>query len=127
MKGLSRQQVFNRVVKHCRRQKVQASSGRHCLYLESVTGRRCAIGCLLPKGEWLFSRIGVQPLLVTYPELRELFSFLDEDGASDFLVDLQELHDRYLPGEVNKSMEFFENRVRILAKRYNLRIPKEEK
>jgi hypothetical protein len=123
-KPLTQQQVFNRVLKHCRKQKERAMNiaGNNCVYLAD-DGKRCAIGCLLPDGPWLDERGNVAWLLKKHPTLNNLFAFRDED----FLLTMQSLHDRYLGRSKAKkpdSMNAFEERAQDIARKYKLRYPK---
>ena len=49
MKVLTQQQIFDKVAKHLLTQKLPARWKGACIMFDKETGRRCAVGCLLPK------------------------------------------------------------------------------
>jgi hypothetical protein len=57
MKKMTRQEIFEKVAKHLLTQNAKAKgepSGAFagCLYYDSTTGRKCAIGCLIPQDQY---------------------------------------------------------------------------
>lgn len=93
------QQIFDKVVAHLLDMDEQASNGTSCVYLTN-DGRKCAVGSILPEGEWQSFHGDVHELLENYPQLVEMLGIADdfEEGAAggsvvELLKELQEVHD----------------------------------
>lgn len=93
------QQIFDKVVAHLLDMDKQASDGTTCVYLTN-DGRKCAVGAILPEGEWQSFHGDVYELLENYPQLVEMLGLPDdfEEGAAggsgvELLRELQEVHD----------------------------------
>ena len=94
---MNRREIFDTVNENLLRQnkKAQLENG-DCKYLTD-NGLRCAIGWLIPDGHpALHSSQAVPCLLAEHQDLWELWGIRD-DGDSEFLEALQDVHDDYLP------------------------------
>ena len=113
---ITAQEIFNKVATHLIEQDEQAlNSEGECVYLDKITGRRCAIGCLIPDDHsalHLQFMGGVNSLFNAFPDLEGLM------GTENFqlLVDLQKLHD-------TKEPELWSDGLRVIADRFDLTIP----
>lgn len=80
-----------------------------CVCYDEKTGRRCAVGCLMPLS---FYKRGNEDI-----ELDDLMYELEvTSNQQDFLEYLQEIHDSFKPSR-------WPERLRTLAKQNNLTVP----
>jgi len=75
------------IEKLCTEFKGKAQELDLCVYLTNE-GRKCAVGCFFPPGEWTNFRGSVSQILRCYPQL-SAFMPMDEDSLSE----LQAVHD----------------------------------
>ena len=95
---MTRQQIFTKVKRHLLKQNSKCIGHRgDCLYLDPSTGRKCAVGCLIPKRLYRtsFECHGVDEVFDNSPALRKHI------GAKNIplLEELQDLHDQRQPSE----------------------------
>jgi hypothetical protein len=107
----SDQDVFDYVVGFIRQQGAPAMSADGFCSYEADEGKRCAVGCLLPSGQFK-GRLGT----VDEPKNEDMRKILSAEEGSrrlDLLKRLQEAHDgHYLfPGFVERFVERFEVEV----------------
>jgi hypothetical protein len=117
----SKQQIFNKVWKHfVVENNPKSMSNASCLYYSKSGG--CAIGCLIgdnkdkKKLDKSFDT-GIDGIRDAYPDI--ISKYISTSILSSFLVQLQTIHDCYFTE--------FEGRMRALAKKYNLKVPKAAK
>jgi hypothetical protein len=116
---MTNQQVFNKVIRHLRRQGKAAVVDGVCAYRAS-DGSKCAVGCLIPDELYHPYMEGVQA------DKEEMPKFLRLLGVDVRLAKrLQCLHDRvlYLAESCNDEFEFA---VECLAAEFSLKVPEEK-
>lgn len=103
MKTVTKQETFNIVAKHLLTQNERAQNYSSCCYL-TADGKKCAVGCLIPAGEYSpsFEGLNLNPFVFdprlgskqqqTNP-IRALMESLGHDIG--LLRDLQNIHDGY--------------------------------
>jgi hypothetical protein len=115
--NLSRQEMFDIMVRHLRQQKHQALAmeGGACVYL-TESGLKCAVGALIPDGHPAQADSGgVSSTWGRYPDL-----FHEADVA--FLGECQRrLHDDSQPSDWTE--DYFERMVQYIAEKYDLEVP----
>jgi len=115
--GLTRQQMFDIMVRHLRKQRACFSNNKGmCLYLDA-NGRKCAVGALIPNGHPAQRSLGdVDNLILNH---RKLFKAKD----AGFLYTCQrELHDKFANLEEWSPIKFEVAAIRV-APLYGLKVP----
>lgn len=127
---MNKQDIFNKVVTHLRRQGVCASilyedehhpPHRACVYLDKATGRRCAIGALIPDNHPALTdprnvNWAILNLLRAYPDLKDLWGV-----DVYFLAALQRAHDT--GNSFSDPRGVWENHFQDIALIYGLTMP----
>ena len=99
---MNKQDIYDKVRAHllsmdapATRASALTGGGESCLYLDPDTGRKCAIGCLIPDGHPGQGFLGdVLSLMDEYPDLADLWGVsFDDDEDGQFLYQLQRVHD----------------------------------
>ena len=108
---MTAQTVFNKIVRHLRKQGKKAkASPTLCAYL-AEDGSKCAVGCLISDKHYNPSIEGASLSALSHDDLP---AYLSEHW--DFLMELQDIHDCFLPDNWNDMW------IR-LAKKHNLKVP----
>lgn len=86
---MNKQQVFDTVVAHLRKQGKQAVNNDSKCVLRAPDGSKCAVGCLIPDNQYdpSFESHPLEAVVVLVPRLRKMSVAL--------LCDLQDAHDFY--------------------------------
>lgn len=121
-----RQKMFNKVVRHVRKQGVAAVDSKgDCKY--RIMGLECAAGCLMPNKLYKksFECTNIDSLL-TQNKGKKLWAHFNRlyglDGiTTDLLSELQYVHDSWL---VRSGLEGFNTQITVLAEKYGLTVPK---
>ena len=111
---MRRQEFFNGVVKHLRKQKKPAQKPNgYCFYRVPHTKLKCAIGAMIPDDKYDegMEGLGVTSLMDDYPSTVPIRN--TEDNRQ-FCLELQEIHDF-------TSALKWEERFQEFAKKWNLR------
>jgi hypothetical protein len=98
---MDKQAVFNKVAEHLLTQNVRCIGvDNRCAYRDPDTGRRCAIGCLIPDELYKeeMEGWGITDLLITNSPLSKALDVVTEEDW-DFLAGLQNIHDRGMVSE----------------------------
>lgn len=117
------QQVFNKVVRHLRKQGVRATQpedGRYICKYRTGEGLRCAVGCFIRPDVYSSEMEGnnIDELTVfvfSRNQKSRLASLLSKHHG--LLVNLQQCHDQIVPGS-------WEVQFKKLAQLYVLKVPK---
>ena len=95
---LTQQEIFDKVTGHLREQRAKAMgigmNADQCQYWDKKSGRKCAIGCLIPENRysrWL-EGFGLDSLFCNHPSVLEGIVSVDRDRH--LLEGLQSVHDR---------------------------------
>jgi hypothetical protein len=137
MESLTRQQIFDKVLTHLRKQQYQSigtftdphgNKQKSCMYWDKETGRKCAVGCLIDENLYDPRIEGVAINYRAYvgvetPRQYSLQKTLVESGIDTadndicyLLIRLQEIHDNAnkegLAGELST---YFEHEMKCLA------------
>ena len=107
---MTKQTVFNKVVRFLRVQNKRAMNGKVCAY-RANDGSKCAVGCLISDKHYNPSIEGASLSALSHDDLP---AYLSEHW--DFLMELQDIHDCFLPDNWNDMW------IR-LAKKHNLKVP----
>jgi hypothetical protein len=119
------QRMFNRVVRHLRKQGKPAVRNGDCLY-RTPDGLSCAAGCLIPNRLYTPEYENKSMTLVLDTD-EKLLKHLDrlynvkDTKTRELLKELQIAHDRQLK---SYGLESWEAVIRGLAQKFNLTIPK---
>lgn len=116
---MNRQEIFDTVVAHLRKQNRHASSFKReclgfltteCLY-RTPEGLKCAVGCLIPEDKYTLAIEGktVFQIFKYHPGLLPIAL----EGEIPFLTDLQSVHDQH-------EIPFWEGQLERTADRWNL-------
>ena len=110
-------QIFTTVKAHLLTQRNQSvSSYGTCLYFDAATGRKCAVGCLIPPSLYdpiMEERVGL-------PDSRPVQEALEAAGvipkdcwglAVPFLLRMQRLHDTFPPHEWAEALDTMEREL----------------
>lgn len=117
MENLTAQEIFDKVARHLLTQKQQSVHGL-CLYHDTNTGRRCAIGCLLdrsiPTRRFEGGIIPYEGMSISTGSLVEkknrllvqalVQSGIDVDTHTTLLSSLQTIHDDYQVDQWNERL-----------------------
>jgi hypothetical protein len=119
------QKMFNRVVRHVRKQRAAAiSEDGRCCY-RTPEGLRCGIGGIIPNKLYKKTMEGLVAdfALTENPKLRLHFQKLYgvNEKWKELMNDLQFAHDHHL---VKNGMGGFEEKIAFLARKYDLKVPK---
>lgn len=104
----SKQYYFNKICRHLAKQKRRAMDGKNCAY-RTKEGLMCAIGCLLPKGEYDPDMEGCR-----VPVLVRSFGLKTPESYMDFWKDIQDAHD------MGTDLKILQNRLIGVAATYEL-------
>ena len=104
---MNRQQTFDTVVAHLRKQGKQATIDGHGCAYRGDNGTKCAVGCLIPDSEYREEFEG-WPVGGVMGQCMAL-----QDHDVDLLASLQRVHDANLPYD-------WEKRFQTVAKMYGL-------
>lgn len=98
---MTKQEIFDKIVAHARKQKEQSlyvygNSGLECCMYRDKQGRSCFIGALIPDSLYdpLMEHNLIYMLLNGWPELYEHIGI---DVDINFLYEIQNIHDTYIP------------------------------
>ena len=96
--SMTKQEIFNKATRHLLTQKEKAlDPNGNCAYLDPTTGKRCAVGALIPDGHPArCSTVNVTTLVRLFPDLEELWG---GEGSTRLLSYLQRIHDDSDPKE----------------------------
>lgn len=108
----SKQQTFNRVVKHLRGMTERSMNDVIGCAYRGDDGRKCAVGCLIPDS--LYDET-MEGLGAQRPIMRDLLNLAGHDA--DLCSDLQQVHDRE---EYFADREFY---LACVAEKHGLRMP----
>ena len=109
---MTKQQIFNKVVKHLRKQGKRAFNGITCWY-RAPDGSKCAVGCLLKDDEYRADFEGKTVGAIALPErLSQHLSFLD---------DIQWLHDQQYSWKQRGGIK--ESAISAFARKHKLTVP----
>ena len=116
---MTKQEIFDRVVRHLGEQRVLAYEDGSCKYRDSL-GNKCAVGCLIPDSVYqpAFEGHAVRSLYC-FPEIEKLFS----DMSSLLLADLQDCHDcdgEEMPGRNSPPLPQWERQLYRIAEMHGL-------
>lgn len=114
----SAQSVFNKVIRHLRRQGVRSVDGHRCLY-RGPDGTSCAVGCLIPDELYdpSMEGQGVGSLIYDAEHPKTVQRLL---GPRLLLEELQNLHDEYMREGWNDECETEAQRI---ADKFGLEMP----
>ena len=122
---MTKQEIFDTVVTHLRKQAVRSMRGPDCVY-RSPDGLKCAVGCLIPDSEYKSNWEGYTVLSISEaPENKDFQSYLKSKVGLDnmkLLQALQRAHDNesFAPGHT------WEDRFERIAEDFELTLlPKE--
>lgn len=110
VEGLAQQGFKRAVMKHR-----EWAGTETCLYRQKRTGRKCAIGHLIPDGLYKSSLEGYRVGSAPFIEIRKHLNIVAED--EDFLTNLQHVHDN------NKKPTDMIRALSVFAIKYNLDPP----
>lgn len=112
---MNKQEIFNTVVTHLRKQNRQALSGNRCCY-KTPDGDKCAVGCLIPDEHFYpeMNDAGVVSALMWSIDFPIQLHWMRSHES--LLKDLQKLHDCKLP-------DYWEEEFTNLAICYGLTVP----
>ncbi len=116
IESMSAQEIFNKVVTHLRNQNRRSvDRNNQCVYLSS-DGDQCAIGCLIPKEDYLstMERKNVTLLFNSFHLFDNLAAHLP------LLYDLQCIHDQ-------REVRSWEQEFFTVSHKHNLTIPTNDK
>lgn len=115
---MTAQEIFNKVAQHLITQNAKALNVLGvCTYLDSSSGRKCAIGCLIPDGHRAQAyNSGVTSMLYRNPDLRDAILPEDIKECYEFLFQLQAIHD-------STTVSDWKSELITFANRWNLKIP----
>lgn len=113
---MNKQEVFNKVVTHLRKQKIPARSDGNCVY-RSADGLMCAVGCLIPDNLYDPGIEGqvVAGVIADFPKVAESLG-IESMNDEDFLHQLQIVHDEFI-------VTRWEEQWKIVALQFNLQMP----
>ena len=120
------QSVFDRVLAHCRKQKVAAWNQEEARYeYRTADGKKCAVGCLIGTRDYDRHFEGQS----VHPDFdRPLERLLTAKGFDLYLLEeLQRAHDSGMPRQgiaepdILERMGLFEATMRVVAEHWNLR------
>ncbi len=116
---MTKQETFNKVVKHLRRQKTQAlqNDGFGCAY-RGDDGKKCAVGCLIPDSLYVPWMEGNE---AGEQRMRALLQLLEIDVQ--LANDLQKVHDNQMNDDYNERTEFA---LECVALEHGLKMPEIE-
>ena len=116
------QEVFDKVVKHLKTQKVKSMKDGICVYRTKKNCQilKCAVGCLIPKKDYSekFEENPANDLIMVFNYKNKYIN----DETIDLLIDLQDFHDNEpwtWNGELNK--EIFNIFLKGIAQHYGLK------
>lgn len=118
---MTKQEVFTQVATHLLTQKEQAyNEGAGCRYRDE-SGRKCAVGCLIPDELYSPELEGISVAdfhsrSFTVPKLRSVAHYLELSTNLDLLIRLQSIHDTMRPTR-------WEEQLTRLARAHNLQMP----
>ena len=91
------QEILNKIVTHAAKQNAKALKGSHCRY--RCDSGQCFVGALIPNELYdiAMEDLRVKAIIDQFPKLKSVIlpSNLTESSASQFLEDLQHIHDRH--------------------------------
>jgi len=125
-KKMTRQEIFDKVAKHLLTQNakargdVETGGPSGCLYYDSETGRKCAIGCLIPQDQY-DPRMEDQGCVNNNEMVIDVLKSIGIDcgcnGADYFFIQsLQKIHD-------NNAVSVWKNRLITFAASWDLDFP----
>lgn len=101
---LTNREIFDRVKTHLLKQNAVAATAYGCVYGDAFSGRRCAVGCLLPLDVAI--TLPITGLHAANEDGRAVMAALrahdvpvDDAVTLRLLQSLQEVHDTYDPAE----------------------------
>lgn len=112
---LDKQELFNKVYDHLMKQQCAATDDiGDCMYYESETGNRCAVGCLIKK-EFYDHKMEGKKLAdkLVLKVLSQSLGEIPSDDILDMLNSLQHLHDTVLTRANGVKEEMF-GQIRML-------------
>jgi hypothetical protein len=119
-KYTTKQQIFDKVWQHfvVNKNPKSVNEHTHCVYSSPEGG--CAIGCLIDN-DALKKEFDAQTNHTSIYSIRDRFNielsdYIDPSIKTRFLDSLQTIHDSYF--------DSFEENMRALAAKYNLKVPK---
>ncbi len=112
----TKQQTFNKVVRHLRRQGVRSSAAGVCFY-RGPNDTKCAVGCLIPDELYQYRMEGCS---VRDPSMETFLRLLGHDVG--LCVQLQLAHDDYMPGGPYQE-EGLEWALECIAETHGLKVP----
>jgi len=117
---MTRQELFDRVVKHCNRQGMRSMLYGKCRY-RAGRGASCAIGGLMPDGVYSKDLEGLQAHDLPVSVLEACGFNMGRSRERAFAYDLQCLHD----GEHNwGKRKLLGSQVKMVAHKWKLEVPK---
>lgn len=113
---IDRQDIFNRVVEHARKQNSKAISiYDQCRYRIGEPPKKCFIGCLIPDEKYDPSMEGLSA--INDRILSVIFDTTKIDELDKlFLLRLQKIHDDYI-------VSYWDDEFKNFSKNYNLIMP----
>ncbi len=124
-----RQEIFNTVVPHLRRQKYRSKSskGYLCSYY-GLRGRKSAVGVLIPESVWEPSMNHLTLSLIHQKYALVLPDYFNDYLMREFLLQLEIAHNMLLEkaNQRQKWKKKFEAKIREIALVYGLEIPDEK-
>ena len=100
MTYLTKQQIFDRVVAHARKQKQKSESRGSCLY-RGPNGTKCFAGIFIPDSQYAEQIEGTTFVCLLYGTVPEI-----DPSDFRFVEKLQEIHDRYEVEEWESKFEY---------------------
>lgn len=122
---MNRQQAFNKAYRGLANQgfvRSTKSDGVQCMY-RGIRGRKCAIGQLIPNGQYRPEFENFTGRELDSLEAPELFHRLADDLGIDFLAALQIAHDGSGPEYQDRTPDEMRDRLETFACAYDLEIP----
>lgn len=116
---MNNQEIFDTIVSHMRTQKYSCMNAGHCRYYDPKTGRKCAVGCLIPTEMY-------NPEMDELPQgtgilcndlVKDALEKIGIEPSISLLSDMQVIHDGMYDSEWGM---FQEEQCRDVALRYNL-------
>lgn len=104
---MEKQEIFDKVVAHLRKQGCKAISNSRCKYRTS-SGLKCAAGCLISDKDY-----NSECEDNAIPFVIKLLNLKDLEPHADFITELQSVHD-------NSNVEEWEDQLEFTAKRWHL-------
>ncbi len=112
----TKQQTFNKVVRHLRRQGVQSSRTGRCLY-RGPDDTKCAVGCLIPDELY---QLGMEGCSSMGNPMSTCLRLLGHDVG--LCGNLQRAHDSYMPGGRYEE-QGLEWALECIAEKHGLNVP----